>query len=247
MTPISTPGHFAECLAVAGALGGSIGLERQWHQGMAGLRTNALVAVGAAAFVSLPVILGEDGSGPAHIAAYIVSGIGFLGAGVILREGANVRGLNTAATLWATASVGAFAGSGLALQATSIAIAILSVNLLMRPLVAAVNNLSIRSGAGAPTIYRVVVTCGEANQAAIRERVVSDASAAGFGIRTVEMEPTAGTSGMVTISANLSYPGNRSKRIEEIVARLGVGPSIYSAGWSLTQPIGLDVTSHPGS
>jgi len=94
-------------------LGTVIGFERQYRARMAGLRTDALVAVGATLFVLLSAN-GFSGAtaDPTRVAAQIVSGIGFLGAGVILRDGLNLRGLNTAATLWCSAAVGAFAGSG---------------------------------------------------------------------------------------------------------------------------------------
>jgi len=100
-------------LTLALAYGGVIGAERQWHQKMAGLRTNTLVSLGAAGFTLLGV-LSSPAAGPMdpRIAAQIVTGIGFLGAGVILREGFNVHGLNTAATLWCAAMVGAFCGAG---------------------------------------------------------------------------------------------------------------------------------------
>lgn len=82
-------------------LGALIGIERQYRARMAGLRTNALVAAGSALFVLLSAngFHGGDAD-PTRVAAQIVSGIGFLGAGVILRDGVNIRGLNTAATLW---------------------------------------------------------------------------------------------------------------------------------------------------
>src|SRR5579871_3946093 len=89
----------ALALGVAFVLGGAIGLERQFRQRTAGLRTNVLVAVGAAAFVDLGADVMPAG-GAAQIIAYVVAGIGFLGAGVIMQEGTRVRGLNTAATLW---------------------------------------------------------------------------------------------------------------------------------------------------
>ncbi len=97
-------------------LGPVIGLERQLRQHPAGLRTNALVSVGAALFVSLSSLL-DDKNSPTRIAAYVVSEIGFLGGGVILKEGINVRGMNTAATLWCTAAVGTLVGSGFGLHA----------------------------------------------------------------------------------------------------------------------------------
>lgn len=93
-------------LLAAMLLGALIGAERQWRQRMAGLRTNALVATGAAVFILSAMSASPDS--PGRIAAQIVSGIGFLGAGVIMRDGMNVRGLNTAATLWCSAGIGAF-------------------------------------------------------------------------------------------------------------------------------------------
>lgn len=96
-------------LTAAFFLGGLIGLERQYRQRTAGLRTNILVAIGAAIFVDAANRLtGHEGA--VHVMAYVVSGIGFLGAGVIMREEGNVRGINTAATLWASGAVGACAG-----------------------------------------------------------------------------------------------------------------------------------------
>ena len=103
-------------LAAAFILGGLIGLERKYRQRTAGLRTNVLVALGAAIFVDMANRLGEH-EGAVHVVAYVVSGVGFLGAGVIMREDGNVLGLNTAATLWGSAAVGACAGADLIVEA----------------------------------------------------------------------------------------------------------------------------------
>ncbi|MDC0836987.1 MgtC/SapB family protein, partial [Limnoraphis robusta] len=81
-------------LTVAFLLGSALGIERQWRQRMAGLRTNTLVATGASMFVILSVMTPGEGS-PTRIAAQVVSGIGFLAGGVILKEGLTVKGLNT--------------------------------------------------------------------------------------------------------------------------------------------------------
>src|SRR6201996_6999759 len=105
-------------LGVATLLGACIGFERQWRQRMAGLRTNTLVAIGAASFVVFESLFPDDGS-PTRVAAQVVSGIGFLGAGIIFREGLQVSGLNTAATLWCSAAVGLLAGSGHPLHAAA--------------------------------------------------------------------------------------------------------------------------------
>ena len=104
--------HFAIRLLLAIALGATVGLERQWRQRMAGTRTNALVAAGAAAFVMCGLLLDNDPSARGRIVSYVVSGVGFLGAGVIFKDGANVRGLNTAATIWCSAAIGALSGLG---------------------------------------------------------------------------------------------------------------------------------------
>src|SRR5271157_3527330 len=125
-------------LFIAACLGAAIGLERQWRQRLAGLRTNTLVALGAAIFVTYSNVA-PGGSGDSRIAAQVVSGIGFLGAGVIFKEGLNVRGLNTAATLWCSAAVGLLAGEGFALYGLLAAVLVVGSNVLLRPLVRLIN------------------------------------------------------------------------------------------------------------
>ena len=107
-------------LLVAAALGAAIGFEREIHSHPAGMRTHLLVALGSAAFSVLSIFFfvspaapnGSLPTDPSRIAAQIVSGIGFLGAGAIIKYGTSVRGLTTAASLWATAAVGMAAGAG---------------------------------------------------------------------------------------------------------------------------------------
>ena len=123
---------FLIALGAALGLGLLIGLERQFGQHPAGLRTNALVCGGAALYVLLARSF-DSGSDTARVAAQIVSGIGFLGGGVILREGLTVRGLTTAATLWCSAAVGALCGADLPVQAGIATGAILATNCLLNP------------------------------------------------------------------------------------------------------------------
>jgi putative Mg2+ transporter-C (MgtC) family protein len=106
-------------LLVAGLLGGIIGVEREIHEHPAGMRTHTLVALGCALFTILSIYgfdITIDGQkapvDPSRLAAQIVSGIGFLGAGAILKYGTSIRGLTTAASLWATAAIGIAAGTG---------------------------------------------------------------------------------------------------------------------------------------
>ena len=117
---------YAIRLLVAAVLGALVGLEREIHEHPAGMRTHLLVSLGSAGFTLLSIVaFPAPGADPARIAAQIVSGIGFLGAGAILKEGATIRGLTTAASLWAVAAVGMAAGAGawiLAVTLTAIAI-----------------------------------------------------------------------------------------------------------------------------
>jgi putative Mg2+ transporter-C (MgtC) family protein len=105
--------HVALRLLAAAVLGGAIGFERELRERGAGLRTHTVVCVGSALF-TLVSAYGFEGSrtDPTRIAAQIVSGIGFLGAGAIIRQGLSVRGLTTAATLWLVAAIGMAAGAG---------------------------------------------------------------------------------------------------------------------------------------
>lgn len=115
-------------LVVAALLSGAIGLERQVSQKAAGFRTHMLVGAGAGLFTILSINGFPDPSESSRVAAQIVTGIGFLGAGAIFREGANVRGLTTAAGLWAVAAIGMAAGAGqviLAVAATALVLLVL--------------------------------------------------------------------------------------------------------------------------
>jgi hypothetical protein len=128
-------------LFAAFVLGTLIGAERQYRQRGGGLRTHVLVAVGAATFVDIGMRINGN-QGATQIIAYVVSGVGFLGAGVIMKQGSNVWGLNTAATLWCSAAVGACAGADLAIEAVALTCFVLAGNTLLRPLVNAINRAS---------------------------------------------------------------------------------------------------------
>src|ERR1043166_3695050 len=148
--------------------GAVLGLERQYNGHPAGLRTNALVSVGAALFVSVSHLFAhQTGVDPTRITSYIVTGIGFLGGGVILREGFNVRGMNTAATLWCTAAIGTLAGSGFLREATVGAAAILAILVILRPLVHRLDRFTkVRMALEA--LYRLRVVCNTSEAAVVR-------------------------------------------------------------------------------
>jgi putative Mg2+ transporter-C (MgtC) family protein len=131
--------HFAIRLGVALILGSFIGAERQWRQRTAGLRTHALVAAGAAMFVMLTALTAGTVGDSFRVAGQVVSGIGFLGAGVILRHGASVTGLNTAATLWCSAAIGTLAGYGMCDSAVIGTIGVIAAHVGLRPIGRALN------------------------------------------------------------------------------------------------------------
>jgi putative Mg2+ transporter-C (MgtC) family protein len=111
-------------------LGGLIGVERLFGRHPAGLHTTALVALGSAAFVIAGILVGDE-SGPARVAGQVVTGVGFLCAGVILHQGVTVRGLNTAATVWCSSAVGVLAGLGFPVWAALVAALVIVANVLL--------------------------------------------------------------------------------------------------------------------
>ena len=117
-------------LVAAVVFGAVIGLERQLRKNPAGLHTNALVALGAAAYVTVAVLIG-DNTGPARVAGQVVTGVGFLCAGLIWHEGGTVRGINSAATVWCSCAVGVFAGFGMLLWAGLITALVVLANIFL--------------------------------------------------------------------------------------------------------------------
>lgn len=117
-------------LILALLLGAAIGFERQIREQPAGLHTNALVCLGSAAYVLVAQLVPGESS-PTRIAAQVVSGVGFICAGVIWHEGATTRGLNTAATIWCTAAVGILSGLSFHFVAILAAVVLLIANIAL--------------------------------------------------------------------------------------------------------------------
>lgn len=127
--------HLEFTLRLLAGLGAglAIGIEREWQNKPAGVRTNTLVATGAALFVMLSLNITNNIGESTRIIGQVVTGIGFLGAGIIFKEGPDVYGLTTAATVWCSAAVGCFAGAGFFVETLIGVVAILSINLLFLP------------------------------------------------------------------------------------------------------------------
>lgn len=221
---------FAVRLAVGVGCGALIGLERQWRARRAGLRTNALVAGGATLFV-LYAAATEDSS-PTRVASYVVSGIGFLGGGVILREGVNVRGLNTAATLWCSAAIGVLAASG-HLAFTLIGTGtVIAIHLFGRPLGRLIDRDNSGDEDESLRPYLVQVICRRKSEKYARAQIVQHASSNDITLRGIHTGPT-GPAGddEITLTAHVLMDGHTPARLERLVAELSLQPGVRAVQW----------------
>ena len=215
-------------LTTAFILGSVIGFERQYRQRTAGLRTNALVAVAAASFVDLASHLNGN-IGATQVTAYVVSGVGFLGAGTIMKEGLNVRGLNTAATLWGSAAVGACAGADLIVNALLAAIFVLAANTLLRPVVNTINRTPINDETSEVTYQlHVIVENDEQKHAMVTlEHLLDHAE---YPLAHLDVESF--NEHEVEITATLLSTSAKSEVLDRITARLVEKPYVKQAFWN---------------
>ena len=215
-------------LSTAFVLGGLIGFERQYRQRTAGLRTNVLVAVGAAVFVDMANRLG-GAEGAVHVMAYVVSGIGFLGAGVIMREEGNVRGINTAATLWGSAAVGAAAGADLILEAVIATLFVLAANTLLRPIVNAINRkpLDLASVEVTNTVY---VIAERSHQKMVMALLEQELERSNYPTRDLGLHAFGNDE--VEIEATLAATSVDGDELDALTQRLAALPAVRQAFWS---------------
>jgi putative Mg2+ transporter-C (MgtC) family protein len=218
-------------LSLLGAfvLGTLIGAERQYRQRGGGLRTHVLVAVGAATFVDIGMHLNGN-AGATQIIAYVVSGVGFLGAGVIMKEGSNVWGLNTAATLWCSAAVGACAGADLAFEAIALTGFVLAGNTLLRPLVNIINRAPINQGT-TEAIYEVRVTTTADHIDESRELLREQLEAANYPLQDIDVIER--EQGGIELVATLLGTAADPRELNDIVSRLERSQLVQNASWSL--------------
>jgi putative Mg2+ transporter-C (MgtC) family protein len=215
-------------LSTALACGAVIGSERQVRQRMAGLRTNALVALGAASFVAFSALYPDEVS-PTRVAAQIVSGIGFLGAGIIFRDGFNIHGLNTAATLWCSAGVGMMAGAGAWEYALLLTGLVVFVNLGLRPLVKLLKRYT-RAGVPVTKAYRVLVTVDLAQEAEVRSLMLRTLSLGGLHLSEIGVAPGDEGRGL-DLSATVTAEGVGEIGLEQAVQRLAAEPGLLRVRW----------------
>lgn len=221
-------------------LGACVGLERQWRAGLAGLRTNALVSVGAALFVVMGAYgFSPGGADPTRVAAQVVSGIGFLGAGVMIREGLNIRGLNTAATLWCSAAIGCLVGTGMyAIAVTGTALIVLA-NIFLRPLGRVVNRRSGRFPSASkamadPSSFAFEVLTSDKAEPRVRALLLQTVSRPEYHLKSVTTSHT--KRGDVALLAELTSTQLDPAPLERAVSRLTLDPKVSSARWWLEEP-----------
>ena len=222
-------GTFILGVTVAFLMGSAIGVERQLHQHPVGLRTSALVCVGAALFVSLSRLMDHDAS-PTRIAAQVVSGVGFLGGGAILREGLNVRGITTAATLWCSAALGALAGSGFLIEGAVGTGIILTANLGLRPLSRWIDAHS-KGAVDVETNYRITVVCPDQAEAVIRGLLAHHLSPhRNMLVQRIATED-ADQPGKSVVLADISSTIRDDQSIEGLISRINIEPNIALVSW----------------
>ncbi|SEN41136.1 putative Mg2+ transporter-C (MgtC) family protein [Gemmobacter aquatilis] len=216
-------------MAVALGCGALIGSERQVRQRMAGLRTNALVALGAASFVLFSTLFPNEVS-PTRVAAQVVSGIGFLGAGIIFRDGFNVHGLNTAATLWCSAAVGLMAGAGFWPHALMLTGFVVFINLGLRPLV---KWLKRKTNAGVPILrhYQICITGTAAQEAEIRALLLRTLAVGGLHLVQIELGTAEGDG--ITVTATINAEGLVDSLLDQAAARLAAEPGLRRVSWQV--------------
>ena len=213
-------------MAVALVCGAVIGSERQVRQRMAGLRTNALVALGAASFVIFSQLFAAEVS-PTRVAAQVVSGIGFLGAGIIFRDGFNVHGLNTAATLWCAAAVGLMAGASAWPFAILLTAMVVFINLGLRPLVSWLKRHT-RAGLPVTRVYRISLVCASEGEAVMRALLLRTLSLGGLHLSDIR-------SGVVDrgieLVALVIGEGVTESALEQTILRLAAEPGVLQLHW----------------
>ena len=214
-------------MGLALILGAVMGLERQWHQRMAGTRTNALVATAAAAFAMIGLIVSGEGSA-SRIIGQIVSGVGFLGAGVIFKEGGNIHGLNTAATVWCSASVGALSGIGYPQYACAVAMAVVVTNIVLRPLAYKLRPEEVN--------YQFELTCNAKNETDIRALVLSAMDHNQLTVISLNSEDL-DTGERVRVSATLRAVRRNDQSVEKLVERVACQTGVGSVNWRIETPV----------
>ncbi len=195
----------------------------------AGLRTNTLVCYGAAAFVDLALMLAP---GTTQVISFVVTGVGFLGAGVIMNGGGNVSGLNTAATLWCSAAVGACAGAGELLDAVFVTALLIAINSALRPLSRYIDRRALAS-LDRHVFYRLRIFCKAGRQTDAEDEVTRAIASHPFVLRELHAQRLEDSERSV-VQAILESSTDDTPLMNEISEGLRVFPWTLSVEWTKT-------------
>lgn len=199
-----------------------IGLERQLRHRMVGLRTNVLVCIGAFLFVYLS--FGINVTDQTRIAAQVVSGIGFLGAGVILRDGSKVKGLNTAATLWCVAAIGTLCAAGLVVEATIGTIFVLLSNIILRLFSLFIMN---KVKANAKEKYTIRINCKKAKEEKVRTNFAKLIDSNSLVLDSLERSEI--TEEEIKLKAIMIT--STPSKVEMVINKISIEPGVISITW----------------
>ena len=233
MPAITTFLGFAVRIALSVLLGALIGTERELKKHYAGIVTNIIVCVGAFAFTSFSYITDNGNTDLTRIAAQVVSGIGFLGAGVILSDGTKVKGINTAATIWASAAVGTLCCLDKFWYATLIAATVVVSHLVIHPITEAIkkkNEYDKTKENKAETYYSVYVVCAEENAQKIKTDMIEHINNT-ENVLLRKLQTTDLDSGNVKVNAEISTKVKNNVLVEDIIAYIASNKNIISTGW----------------
>jgi putative Mg2+ transporter-C (MgtC) family protein len=224
-------------------LGALVGFERQWRRRNAGLRTNGLVSLGACLYILISENIYTDDASPSRIASQIVTGIGFLGAGVIMKEGLNVRGLNTAATLWCSAAIGSLAGFGYFVEAIAGSLTVIGAHLLLRPLGLLIEKGPLTPGLNTIT-YKINILCNKKSEPSIRAMAINILTNHNLHLQSIsslerffEADERFAEVEVILISA-----GRTDSQIEEIVNLLGIEKGVKKMSWEIIKNIEEEIS-----
>jgi putative Mg2+ transporter-C (MgtC) family protein len=217
-------------IGTAFLLGGIVGFERQWRRRNAGLRTNALVSLGSALFVLISVRIYTDDASPTRIASQVVTGIGFLCAGVIMKEGLNIRGLNTAATLWCSAAIGSLAGLGFYVEAIAGTFTIIIAHLLLRPLGRIIERGPLSPGLS-NLAYKLNIISTKRSEASVRAVLVKLVGLNPLQLKSLKSYDMFEEQKLIEIVAIIVSPGRQDQIVEEIVGILSLEKGVKNISW----------------
>jgi putative Mg2+ transporter-C (MgtC) family protein len=222
---------FVVRLLAAFAFGIAVGLERQMRQRTAGLRTITLVSSGACLFVSLGTLTGNGTTGVLQMTSYVVTGVGFLGGGVIMRDQGTIQGINTAATLWCSAAIGVLCGSGHLVPAAGGTIAVLLANTVLREVSHAINAVPV-SAADIVRVYTLTVVCREADEIHIRTALSNSMSASPLSFQSLTSRDYENDPQSIEVTATLKLHPKDQSKLELIANRLSMEKGVSSVSWS---------------